>query len=63
MTYQVLAVPTVNRDEVLKSIRQHAKREEGTRWVIVGGVETPGREAAVGSGAALPKGQWEQLVV
>ena len=36
----VLSEPNVNRDGVLKSIRQHPREHGGSRWVIVGGVET-----------------------
>jgi hypothetical protein len=37
---KVLAEPAVNREEVLNSIRQHARSDGGTRWEVVGGIET-----------------------
>jgi hypothetical protein len=37
---RVLAEHTVNRDEVLKSLRQIDIPGRGTRWVIEGGIET-----------------------
>ena len=37
---RVLDEPNVNREEVVKCIRQHSRTEFGITWEILGGIET-----------------------